>query len=436
MHSDKNISPKECILTKTFFKMLIYIQTNDEIMIPPTQMEKLLELHNLAKESAAKFGKKRFIYDEVKKYLANKLFIGIAGLRGVGKTILLRQLSRELEDSLYISMDALIPGINLFDLAKELSSNYRIKYLLIDEIHNIANWQMEIKKIFDFLDIKLIFTSSASIDINRSKYDLSRRVVILNMFPFSFREYLYFKKNTLIDRMGLDDILTKYRELYQKVYLFEPEFHEFCVMGALPSAIDAPFAQTIRNIVEKMINNDLLIYGKLNREDIINISHVLRFISRSPVDGCNYSVISKNTGVTKYKVQEYIGLLEQTFLLKVMLPYGSNVTREPKILYRLPLRSYFSEGTEDDNITGAIREEFFIHHLSNIDVEMNYLKSERGEKLPDYVVFHKNEKIIFEIGGAGKTRKQLKGISGSRFVLSQPGNLEKGIPLILMGFLW
>jgi len=39
----------------------------------------------------------------------------------VGKTVLLRQLSRELEDSLYISLDALLPGISLFELAKELS---------------------------------------------------------------------------------------------------------------------------------------------------------------------------------------------------------------------------------------------------------------------------------------------------------------------------
>jgi len=405
-------------------------------MIPPIQMEKILELHNLAKESAAKFDKKRFIYEDLKKLLGTSLFIGIAGLRGVGKTVLLRQLSRELPDSLYISMDALFPGIDLFDLSKELSSNYKIKYLLIDEIHNHANWQMDIKKIYDFLEIKIVFTSSASIDIIRSKYDLSRRVVIMNMFPFSFREYLFFKKNALVDKMSLDEILTKYRELYTKVYTFEPEFHEFCIRGALPSTIDAPFAQIIRNIVEKIINHDLLIYGKLNHEDIINIRNILRFISRSPVDVCNYSVISQNTGITKYKVHEYVGLLEQTFLLKVMLPYGSNVTREPKILYRLPLRSYFSEGTEEDNITGAIREEFFVHHLSNIDAEMNYLKSARGEKLPDYVVFHKNEKIIFEIGGAGKTRKQLKGISGSRFILSQPGNLEKGIPLILMGFLW
>ena len=416
--------------------MLIYLSTHNYYMIQPMQMEKILELHNLAKESAAKFDKKRFIYEDIKNVLKDRLFIGVAGLRGVGKTVLLRQLSRELENSIYISMDALDAGINLFELAKDLSSNYKIKYLLIDEIHNHVNWQMEIKKIYDFLDIKLVFTSSASIDIIRSKYDLSRRVAIINMFPFSFREYLFFKKNTLVDKMSLDDILTKYRELYLKVYTFEPEFNDFCIRGALPSTIDAPFVQTIRNIVEKIINHDLLIYGKLNREDIINIGNILRFMSRSPVDVCNYSVISHNTGITKYKVQEYIGLLEQTFLLKVMLPYGSNVTREPKILYRLPFRSYFSQGTEDDKIIGAIREEFFVHHLSNIDVEMNYLKSVRGEKLPDYVVFYKNDKIIFEIGGEGKTRKQLKGISGSRFVLSQPGNLDTGIPLILFGFVF
>lgn len=51
-------------------------------------------------------------------------------------------------------------------------------------------------------------------------------------------------------------------------------------------------------------------------------------------------------------------------------------------------------------------------------------------------LFQKDDKITFEIGGAGKRRKQLKGISDSRFVLTQPGNLEKGILLILLGFLW
>ncbi|MFH1471471.1 MAG: AAA family ATPase [Nanoarchaeota archaeon] len=405
-------------------------------MVSSVQIEKIIELHNLAKESAAKFDKKRFVYEDVKKMLENKLFIGIAGLRGVGKTVLLRQLAIELKDSVYTSADAIDPAVNLFELAKELNRNYKTKYLLIDEIHNHANWQMEIKKIYDFLDIKIIFTSSASIDIIRSKYDLSRRVAIINMPPFSFRESLFFRKSVLIEKMSLEDILKNYKKLYRKIYAFEPEFHEFCVRGALPSAIESPFPQTIRNIVEKILNHDLLIYGKLNREDIINIGNILRFISRSPVDVCSYSLIARNAGITKYKAQEYIHILEQAFLLKILMPYGSNVMKEPKILYSLPFRAYFSDGVEDEKIAGAIREEFFIHHISNIDANVNYLKSLRGEKLPDYIVFYKNKKFVFEIGGAGKTRVQLKGISNNRFVLSQPGNVDKGIPLIFFGFLW
>jgi len=43
-------------------------------------------------------------------------------------------------------------------------------------------------------------------------------------------------------------------------------------------------------------------------------------------------------------------------------------------------------------LTGAFREEFFIHHIANIDVSVNYLKSARGEKLPDYIIFRKNKK--------------------------------------------
>src|SRR4030067_1890601 len=108
------------MITK-FDEMLIYLSTHNNYMIQPIQMEKILELHNLAKESVAKFEKKRFIYEDIKKILRDRLFIGVAGLRGVGKTVLLRQLSIELDNSFYISMDALDAGINLFELAKELS---------------------------------------------------------------------------------------------------------------------------------------------------------------------------------------------------------------------------------------------------------------------------------------------------------------------------
>ncbi len=87
-------------------------------------------------------------------------------------------------------------------------------------------------------------------------------------------------------------------------------------------------------------------------------------------------------------------------------------------------------------LTGALREEFFIHHILGANLTVNYLKGLRGQKLPDYLVFHKGKKIIFEIGGAGKGAAQFKGVEErEKYLLTQPGVPER-IPLILMGFLW
>lgn len=406
-------------------------------MILPAQIEKVLDLHNLAREGAAKFRKKRFIYGEIKGLAGSRPFVGIAGLRGVGKTVLLRQLALEVPDSVYISMDTLQPGIGLFELARELAANYGVKCLLLDEIHGYPDWQRELKKIFDFLDLRIVFTSSAAIDINQSRYDLSRRVLVLSMPPFSFREYLYFKKDLLIDKIGLDDVLAGHKQLYAKLYAYEPYFTEFCLHGTLPAAMEHPFPQVMRNIIEKIVNYDLLTFGKLDRSDILNVNGILRFISRSPVDVCSYSLIARNTGVSKYKATEYVHLLEQTFLLRVILPYGPNVVKEPKILYSLPFRAYFAEGVETEKLVGAMREEFFVQHITQTDAKINYLKSVRGEKLPDYIMFHKGGKTVFEIGGAGKKRAQLRGVlEEKKFVLSQPGNAREGIPLLLFGFLY
>ena len=154
----------------------------------------LLELNELAKKEGKEYEKKRFIYETVKKYLKEKEIIAIVGPRGVGKSVLLKQLLNELEKGFYISLDTVLPEKKLFEIAKELESK-GIKYLFLDEVHFYPNFEKEIKKIFDFLKIKLIITSSSSLLLTESSYDLSRRVRLLYMFPFSFREFLYFKED-------------------------------------------------------------------------------------------------------------------------------------------------------------------------------------------------------------------------------------------------
>lgn len=401
-----------------------------------SQIEKLIALHNLAAEDGRKYAKKRFAYGSVKGALGSKAYIGLAGLRGTGKTVILRQLASENPSSFYMSMDSFEQGTGLFELARELAVNYGKKLLLLDEIHFLSGWQAELKKAYDFLDVKVVFTSSASMEIMHSRHDLSRRVVVIPIFPFSFREYLYFSKGRLEPMLSLEKIISDYRGIYPHLSQYEPDFLGFCTRGALPACLGTPEPQILRNIAEKMVNRDLLSFGKLGNQDIMAILSMLRFISRSGVDVCSYSSIAKNTGTTRYKAQLYLSLLEKAFLMRIILPYGTNVTKEPKILYSLPFRAHFAEGVDQERLLGAMREEFFIHHVQCANLQVNYLKSMRGEKLADYLVFQGNKRFIFEIGGAGKASAQLKGAPpGARFTLHQPGNPGRGMPLLLFGFL-
>jgi predicted AAA+ superfamily ATPase len=62
----------------------------------------LVELDQLARQEGKKYDRKRFLYEDLQQ-LSGKHFTGIIGPRGAGKTVLLKQLLIEWENSFYVS---------------------------------------------------------------------------------------------------------------------------------------------------------------------------------------------------------------------------------------------------------------------------------------------------------------------------------------------
>ena len=71
---------------------------------------------------------------------------------------------------------------------------------------------------------------------------------------------------------------------------------------------------------------------------------------------------------------------------------------------------------------------FFIinlHLLNNLAVsmlrpgveELHYLKVCRRRKTPDFMILHRSKKIVFEVGGTNKGRKQFMGITADRKII-------------------
>ena len=63
--------------------------------------------------------------------------------------------------------------------------------------------------VFETKNIKIFLTSSTALGMYKSKYDLSRRLVLKTLYPFSFIEYINFKYNKKIDYISSKDICNK-----------------------------------------------------------------------------------------------------------------------------------------------------------------------------------------------------------------------------------
>ncbi len=393
-------------------------------------IQNLLEFNRLAKEGGKEYKKKRFIFQDVSEF-KGKHFVGIAGPRGVGKTVILKQLLLKIPESFYISLDT-FKG-DLFEIIKELNLKLGIKTFLLDEIHFNSGYDEGLKKIYDFLNVRIIFTSSVSLSLFKSSRDLSRRAVIKKLYPFSFREFLYFTHGLEIEPLGFEDILNK--SWNNELLSYSGSFTDFLKGGNMPFSLQEPDPLKIMdNILNAVIVKDIPAIARIAVDEIETIRQVIEFAGKSEIDGINYSSISNNLKITKYKAKQYVSLLEQAFIMMRVMPEGTNVLKEPKILMSLPYRLLFQDYT---SAVGALREDFFVETVLASGKNIKYLKSTRGSKTPDYMITDNSSSIVVEVGGKGKGMEQFKGIKAKKKLIFTHSLDTDGIkrPLFTAGLL-
>ncbi|MCK4667839.1 ATP-binding protein [Candidatus Dependentiae bacterium] len=398
------------------------------------EIDEILKLSNMAKESGQKFKKKRFFMNYLNTIMEKDRFIGIVGPRGVGKTVILKQLLKKVEDSFYISLDTYTDK-NLFDVIINLHRRFKVNLFLLDEVHFYLDFSSLLKKLYDFTnEIRIIFTSSVSLIFSVLNKDLSRRIKLSNLYPFDFKEYLFFTKDINLPYLSFKDIVDGN---WGKEYLgFNDDFKNYILGELYPFSMEVSnIIDNLKNVLDRVIKEDIASIHTLSLRDLQDITDLLSFIGKSPIDGINYSSLSQNIGITKYKAKQYVEILEKAFILNYIMPTGTNIKKESKIVMTLPFRLLYSNYND---AIGGLREDFAVQILKMKGLEFNYLKSNRGEKRPDYLVKKGNDRFIIEIGGKNKGYKQFKGIDSKKFrkvIFSQNSDLKRNIPLYLLGFL-
>ncbi len=185
-------------------------------------------------------------YLEKLKSLANsKEIIDITGVRRSGKSTLMKQLIHELilsgtkkEHTLYVNFEEaqFEPELSLqfleriFGAYKKYINRDEEAYIFLDEIQNIDKWEKWVRTAYDKYEGKIkIFVSGSSAGLLRSELSatLTGRHMSFEVYPLSFREFLYFKGITVENERSI--ILES-----KKIKLMLMDYLEF---GGFPEAV-------------------------------------------------------------------------------------------------------------------------------------------------------------------------------------------------------
>ncbi len=246
----------------------------------------------------------------------NHLFTGkaiiILGPRQVGKTTLLKDLSSNLTDVLWLNADE--PDVQaLFDsptstlLKMELGS---IKILIIDEAQRIKNIGIKLKLITDQLqDIQLIVTGSSAFELsNDINEPLTGRKWEYRLFPMSFEE--------LVNHHGL---LKEKRLLTHRL-----------IFGYYPDVVTGAGSEKeiLQQLSDSYLYKDVLVWNKIKKSDrLIKLLQALAFQVGNQV---SFNELGNTVGLDKETVESYIQLLEQAFIIFRLPTFNRNLRSELK----------------------------------------------------------------------------------------------------------
>ena len=397
-------------------------------------------MENIVNKSVKKIettnlGFKRFLLEKINW---ERRLIGIKGARGTGKTTMILQYIKEnygiSDEVLYVSLDNIYFTENKLVELTDAFVKSGGKYLFLDEVHKYPNWSREIKNIYDdYTELKVVFTGSSILEIDKGEADLSRRAVIYKLPVLSLREYIAIDHGVMLKAYSLTEILENHKEIVSIINKqIKPikELNNYNKLGAYPFFKEArlEYLHHIERIINLILETDLPAVTPIDFSSIIKLKQLLLVISASVPFTPNISKLSSRIGVTRDTIVKYLSYLEKAQLISLLRSNNKGISKMAK-----PEKIFLN----NNNLMYAIQAELINQGTMRETFFQNQVSAQHKVGIPKNGDFIIDNKYTFEIGGKNKTYHQIANLENS-FIVSD--NIEYGfknkIPLWLFGFLY
>lgn len=257
----------------------------------------------------------------------------VTGPRQVGKKTLLREICSSEGEYLFINGDdpeqrLLLENAGESKLRTIIGS---YKTVFIDEAQRIPDIGLTLKIVHDRIpEVRVLVSGSSSLDLASGINEpLTGRKWELNLFPLSWKE--------LIDHFGY---------LHVKGNL-----PNYLVYGMYPEVITNPIQaeRTLRQIAGSYLYKDILNYKGIRKPEVLD--KLLLALALQIGSEVNYNELSKTVGIDRATIEQYINLLEKTYVIFRVNPLSRNSRIELNTMRKI----YFYDNGIRNTIIGAFQ---------------------------------------------------------------------------------
>ena len=262
--------------------------------------------------------------NKVSNFINKDVIKLITGIRRCGKSYLFKLIIQELKkrgivESDILLMDFELPKYNSIEtreqldeiVLKFLETHENKVYLLFDEIQNVKNWEVSINSYYKLGNCDIYITGSNSKLMSKEFATLlTGRYVNMEMYPFSFNEFLDYKNELNQMPFMVNEFNTD----------LENYFEEYLQYGGIPLTISS---ENDKELILNGIYSSIILNDIVERYEIRNVGifkRVVKYIIENTGNlisaNAAYNYLKhENLRITKQTIYNYLDYLENAYLI-------------------------------------------------------------------------------------------------------------------------
>ena len=267
------------------------------------------------------------------EWLTTTEILIITGVRRSGKSVFLQQMRNKLQeqDFFFNFEDERLINFTVADFQTlqecffELFGEQHTYYF--DEIQNIKGWETFVRRLYNEGNKGIVTGSNARMLSRELGTHLTGRYIAVEIFPFSFQEYLQSAK-----------VLLEAKDFYltTKRAMILGQFKEYMERGGFPKYLQSESERYLSSLYDSIIFRDVMVRNGLTNEK--EMQELVFYLASNATKRITYTSLGKIVGIRHSEtVKNYLEYIEQTYMIFQLMKYSPSV----KVQMLNPKKIYF-----------------------------------------------------------------------------------------------